>query len=233
MARTVAICQARLGSMRFPRKVLADVGGVPAVGRLLNNLATCKRLDDIVLAVPYGDRELIDLADKMGVNCFAGSENDVLSRYVGAAVVSDAETIVRITADCPLTDPALVDAAVDYYCGEDYLWIQGYPKGVGDIEVMSYGALAWAHRKATEPSDREHVVNWTIRNGVAKRPLCPSHLYRPDYRVCLDEPSDLAAIRHVLFVLDYPRTPTVEQVVEVLDTFPEIRDLNRAVVQVS
>lgn len=235
MGRVTAIVQCRVNSTRLPRKCFADIDGMPAVVRLLNNLTLCERLDDIVLAVPEGDYELIRLADDMHVNCYAGSEHDVLSRYAEAAWMFKADVIVRITADCPLLDPALVDDAIRRYRGQGYFHVSGYPRGCGDIELMAREALDKANKIEPKRSPRRQHV-WQAVEGVSENIAfepCPLPLRRPSYRVCLDEPADLTAINMVLQMLDHPKTPSVADIVWVLDRNPSIRKVNEKVRQVS
>ena len=162
--KIIAVVQARLGSKRFPNKVLKEIGDIPMIGLLLSRLAKAKQIDQIVVAVPVGimNISLVEYVQKLGFKCFQGSEDDVLDRYVAAARQAEADVVVRITGDCPLVDPDLVDevvqgfklANVDYFSNIANLT---YPDGL-DIEVFSMQALERAGREAKDAFDREHVT---------------------------------------------------------------------------
>lgn len=235
--RVVAVVQARLGSERLPRKVLAPVGGRTALERLLDTLSTVAELDGVALAVPRGEAELVALGRRAGVRVFEGDERDVLSRYVGAARAFAADAVVRVTGDCPLLDPALVGDVVRRYraAPSDYLHVQGYPRGLGDAEVISAPALERAAREATEARDREHVMTYvTAHPGSFSVVIedAPPELRRPDLRVCVDEPADLAVVRAVVDAIgrDGRPLPTAE-IIRFLDRRPEIARLNADVRQ--
>lgn len=170
--RVVAIVQARLGSTRLPGKVLADIGGKPMLARVIERLGRCRRLEDVVVAIPdtYED-EAIDAAVWVQAPClFAlGPEHDVLSRYMIAARSFGADVIVRITADCPLIDPEVVDAAVAKLTADPsrYDFVSNgirrtFPKGL-DVEVMFRDTLERLNRLATSAYDREHVCVYAYR----------------------------------------------------------------------
>ena len=124
--KIIAIVQARMGSKRLPNKVMKKINSVPMIGLLLARLAKAKELDQIVVATSIDSKNLtlVEYVRTLGYACEQGSENDVLERYVGAAKAHQADVVVRITGDCPLVDPELVDecvrsfraAQVDYFC---------------------------------------------------------------------------------------------------------------------
>ena len=202
MGRPVAIVQARIGSQRLPGKVLADLAGAPLLARLVERVRAARTIADVVIATPDGpgDAAIRALAADLGAGCFAGSEDDVLARYAGAAARFDADPIVRITADCPLIDPALIDACVGRFLdgGWDHVSVGGeFPDGL-DTEVVAASALARAHAEARLRSEREHVTPF-----VWKRPerfRCTTVVFpepRGGCRWTVDEPRDLAFVRAV------------------------------------
>ena len=169
--KTVAIVQARLGSTRLPDKVLKPVGGRPMIALLLARLARCRELDQIVVATADDARNqpLADQVAALGYACFRGSEHDVLERFVGAARMAQADAVVRITGDCPLMDPALVDEAVRRFRSSavDYLSYVApatFPDGL-DIEVFSSAALLRASQETDRAFDREHVTPYLRESG--------------------------------------------------------------------
>ena len=113
--RTLAVVQARLGSTRYPRKVLSDLAGSPSIEVLLNRLSRSRLVDEVVVAIPDGsaDDELHNVISRLGVRVFRGSESDVLSRFEGAIAGSSADLVARLTGDCPLVDPTIVDSLIE------------------------------------------------------------------------------------------------------------------------
>ena len=185
--RVVAIVQARVGSARFPNKVLKESLGKPLIGHLLQRLERSSTLGKIVVAIPSStvNDKLALVASSFGASVFRGSELDVLDRFVGAAKQHEAEVYVRITADCPLVCFDLVDRVVtDFLFKElDYAAIGlSFPDGL-DVEVMSRETLLNAGEEARDDYDREHVTPFMRRNVP------------PDKRITLEHDSDLSKIR--------------------------------------
>lgn len=166
MSRTVAIVQARMTSTRLPGKVMADFCGAPLLARMVERIGRAQRLDAVVVATTdrASDDPVAALAGELEVGVYRGEEMDVLGRMAGAAEAARADTVVRLTADCPLHDPALIDAAVaGYEAGAwDYYGNavdRTYPDGL-DVEVFSRDALERAAAEARHPFLREHVTPW-------------------------------------------------------------------------
>ena len=198
------IVQARAGSSRLPRKVLEPLGAKTVLDRVLDRCARIAAADRIVCAIPEGsaDDPVADAARAAGAEVFRGSERDVLSRYAGAARMAGADTVVRITSDCPFIDPDMVDQLVALFreSGADYAnntLMPGFPRGL-DCEVLPAEGLFRAEREASDPAEREHVTPW-IRNRPDVRLAC---LKGPGgaaagWRWTLDYPEDLAFCRAV------------------------------------
>ena len=162
--KTVAIVQARMGSSRLPNKVMLPICGKPMIGHILDRLSKSQELDEIILATSDNDANspLIDYVKGLGFDVEIGSEVDVLQRYLDAALNRKADVVVRITGDCPLVDPLLVDEAIrDFKTEEiDYLSnvnVPTFPDGL-DIEVFSYSALLKSSLDDLTSSQREHVT---------------------------------------------------------------------------
>jgi len=169
MAKTIAVIQARMGSTRLPGKILKPILGVPMLARMLDRVKQAKKLDTIVLATTdkSEDDATATLATEAGVMVFRGSESDVLDRFYQAAKQAGAETVVRMTGDCPLMDPVVIDSVLAHFEDAngrvDYCGIpSNYPEGL-DIEVFTFSALEEAAREARLPSEREHVTPY-IKN---------------------------------------------------------------------
>ena len=214
MGKTVAIIQARMGSTRLPGKVLMDVNGVPAIQHVLTRTARAKHVDEVWLACSNldGDDPLAEFAEKIGFPVFRGDEKDVLSRYVAAAAESNADTIVRITGDCPMIDPGVIDLVLDRFAAGDVDYVsniveRSYPDGL-DVEAFSRDALDTAGREAQDDILREHVTPY-IRGVLGDR------YPRGDFRIAsvtngadfghlrwtLDEPEDLLFLRRLMGAL--------------------------------
>lgn len=202
--KTVAIIQARVGSSRFPAKVLADIGGEPMLARVVGRVRQARLLDQVVVAttVAPADDAVEQLCQQLGIACFRGSEQDVLSRYHAAATEFQANLVVRLTADCPLLAPEVIDQVVAGFheSGADYasnVIPPTYPDGL-DTEAFSFAALDAAHREATLPSDREHVTPFIhTRPERFKRHNVEHREDLSAWRWTVDEQVDLDLVRAV------------------------------------
>ena len=170
MKKIVAIVQARMGSTRLPGKVMKIINGATVIELLLARLVESKLIDLIVVATSEEkeNRGLVDHVRQLGFNCEQGSENDVLERFHQTAEKYDADIVVRITGDCPLLDPQLVDDVIEGYLSADADYFSNilpstYPDGL-DVEVFSKAALDKAYLETADSSDREHVTTY-IRNS--------------------------------------------------------------------
>ena len=169
--RVVAIVQARMGSTRLPNKVMKKINGVPMIELILSRLSQSKELDQVVVATSVDPKNvpLVEHVKSLGYACEQGSENDVLQRYINAAKAHNADIVVRITGDCPLVDPELVDecirgfraSSVDYFSNINP---PTYPDGL-DIEVVTLAALNRAIVESDKPFDREHVTPYIRESG--------------------------------------------------------------------
>ncbi len=200
-----AVVQARMTSTRLPGKVLADIGGQPSLRLQMDRLRRASELDAIVVATSEdpSDDPISDLCRDMGVAVVRGPLLDVLERYRLAGEELAAEGIVRLTADCPFIDPAVVDRVVARWRAgsEDFVGNcvepRTYPVGM-DTEVVTWAALRTAADEATDPVDREHVTPF-VRSRPDRFPAARVDL-EPAYanvRLTLDTPEDLALLRDV------------------------------------
>jgi len=201
--KVVAIVQARMGSTRLPSKVMMTIGGVPMIELLLSRLAQSSEIDEIVLATSseVANQALVDHVRALGYLCVQGSENDVLDRYVVAARSANADAVVRITGDCPMVDPVLVDDIVRRFkdLGGDYCSNTDpatYPDGL-DVEVFSVGALFRAGDEALKRFDREHVTPYLRRADKFQQGSMKNDVDLSGLRWTVDEPADLEVIEAV------------------------------------
>lgn len=208
--KVVAIVQARMGSTRFPNKVMRMIGGAPMIELLLQRLSKASKIDEIVLATTEDPRNasLVAHVGHLGYPIYRGSEMDVLDRYYQAAIQTKADIIVRITGDCPLVDPELVDLLITTCIerGGDYASNTNpptYPDGL-DVEVFRFHTLEQAQRLAKMPFEREHVTPF-IRNSIAFSQVNQTH--GEDYsaeRWTVDEQDDFIVIQRI-FAHFHPR----------------------------
>jgi len=236
MARVVCVVQARMGSNRLPGKVLRELEGKPMLSHLLERLKLCRTFDQVVVATSLleQDRPVAELARREGLSCFCGDEDDVLSRYVGAACQTGAEVVVRITGDCPLIDPVTSDDAVRYFLANAYDYVAagvgtGFPRGL-DTEVFTREALWEADRLGRDNASREHVT-YFINHHPEMFNLgyyqAPPELRRPDWRLCVDEEDDFQLIREIYRRLCRPgEIVDVREVVHLLDREPHLAEIN-------
>lgn len=239
--RIIIIVQARMGSTRLPGKILKEVLQKPLLSYEIERLKQVKNAQEVIIATTTNqlDQAVIDLCQKEGMGVFRGSEEDVLGRYYEAAVLTKADVIVRITADCPLIDPRIIDKAIALFLDtkSDYDYLSNaqertYPRGM-DVEVFSRKALEKAYDEAHLPEEREHVTLYLYRHpekfhiGSFKRNLDAS-----SYRLTVDTAEDFALIKIVLEQL-YPQNPhfSLEEILKLLENHPEWYALNRHVQQ--
>ncbi len=171
--KTIAIIQARLGSTRLPGKVLRHVGGRTMIERVVERVQRCTRIDQVVIATSTktADQPLVEFCQRQGWDVYAGSEHDVLTRYVDAADEFSADRIVRITSDCPLIEPTLIDQTVELLSnapGTDYACNfhpqRRFPRGL-DCEVLTRDTLERLNDLALDNHYREHVTLYVYRNA--------------------------------------------------------------------
>lgn len=233
--KVVAIVQARLGSSRLPGKVLAEIAGRPMLGHVVGRLQRARRLHQVGVAtsdLPQDDA-LARFCEQEQWACVRGSERDVLDRYRQAADAFSADTIVRITADCPLLDPHVVDQVIARFedSGADYAsntLLHTFPDGL-DVEVFSRRALECAWQEARQPFEREHVTPY-LRTAPAVRRANLAYEGDPDARAqrwTVDDERDLEFVRRVYDVLGASPGFAMGQVLALLTRRPELRQLNQ------
>lgn len=206
--KVVAIVQARMGSTRLPNKVMIKIGGEPMIGLLLGRLSRSRKISQIIVATSIDPRNqpLVDYVTKIGYSCVQGSEDDVLERYLQAAESAQADVIVRITGDCPLIDPALIDEAVRCYVNSDVDYFSNvnpatYPDGL-DTEVFSMTALRRAAAESRDSFDREHVTSYLRREGSFKQKCMLHEEDLSQLRWTVDESADVKVVNAVFRYFD-------------------------------
>jgi spore coat polysaccharide biosynthesis protein SpsF len=233
------ILQARMGSTRLPGKVLMKINNNSSIEFQINRINQAKRVDKIILATTDGtlDDPVEELCRLNDILIYRGSENDVLDRYYRCAKIHDLSTIVRLTADCPLVDPVVIDAAINTfqknkldYCSntvppESSQWPDG-----SDVEVFSFNALEKAFFEATTKEDREHVTFYFWRNNSKKFKThqISNNKDWSKYRFTIDYPEDYEAVKLIVkeFYKDNKIDFTTEDIVNLLEQRSDITSLN-------
>lgn len=236
--KTVAVIQARMGSTRLPGKVLMPLLGAPMLTRVVERTRRAMTVDEVVVATTThpADDVIAAIGGEHAWPVVRGSEMDLLDRYVAAARAHDADVIVRITSDCPLVDPELVDAVVRRLAADaaDYASDTLPPRTVAlglDVEAMTRATLERADAEDQDPTWREHVTPYIYRHperfrltGVA----LPEDL--SGYRWCVDTADDLEVVRRIYEALGTDRFGW-RDVLEVVRANPDWALLNAHVQQ--
>jgi len=232
----VVIVQARMGSSRLPGKVMKNVLGKPLISYLLERVSRAKKVDKIILATTSKteDNVLADYANSIGHDVFRGSEDDVLSRYYEAfksiGSNDNENSIVRITGDCPLVEPKLIDKVIDKYIDEDMDYVALTPdfaEGL-DVEIFSESLLNQAFNEAKLPSEREHVALFFHNNSkFFKMSRVENDVDDSHYRITVDELEDFGVIKSIIEYFDKNNLKlNFKNIKHYLDTHQEIFNLN-------
>jgi spore coat polysaccharide biosynthesis protein SpsF len=235
------IIQARMGSTRLPGKSLKEVLGRPLLAYLIDRLKRVKGSPPIILATTTkaADNVLINYASGMEIDSFRGSEDNVLERFYLAAKARHLDVIVRVTADCPLIDPAVIDQTIKTYV-ENYPKIdyvsntltRTYPRGM-DVEVFSFRALERAYREATQKDELEHVTPYIYRHPeIFALKGVEFGTDQSQHRWTVDTPEDFELIRRLIEAL-YPKNPhfSLGDLLKQMESHPEWAAINSHIQQ--
>lgn len=236
--KTVAIVQARMGSSRLPGKVMADISGATMLARVVERVRAATRIDAVTIATTEAahDDAVAREAERIGCGVFRGSEHDVLDRYLGAARAANADAIVRVTSDCPLLDPGVIDDVVAAlgpdvdYASNTHL--RSFPRGL-DVEALHRDALERLARLGTSPAAREHVTAFVMEQPQLFRIRQVTALRDDsDLRWTVDAPEDLALVRtlYALFELDRHLLP-YRELADRMRARPSLATMNVHVIQ--
>lgn len=234
----VAIIQARMGSTRLPGKALLPLAGESMLDRVINRTRRAVLVSEVIVATSTqaADDKIVELGEKNGWKTFRGSEPDVLDRYYRTAQHSQAEVVVRITSDCPLIEPQIIDQAVREFLagGVDYvsntLSPRTFPRGL-DVEVFSFACLERAWNDAKDQAEREHVTLYIYRHPekFTLKGITNSSDYS-DMRWTVDTPEDLAFVRRIYDHFGHDRF-TWHEVLTLLEENPAWLNINAHVKQ--
>lgn len=237
--KIIGILQARCSSTRLPGKVLRPIMGKPMLLQQIERLQQSKRLSNIVVATSdtAADDPLARLCLDHKIECYRGDLNDVLDRFYQAAVKYNALHIARLTGDCPLTDPAVIDYVIESYAesGVDYAsnaLEPSYPDGL-DVEIFNIATLKQAWEKAQLPSEREHVTPYIHKHTDVFKVLSVKHTEDLSIlRWTVDNPEDFAFVSRVYDAL-YPKNPkfNTADVLNLISNEPDLASVNSHLVR--
>lgn len=237
----VIIVQARMGSKRLPGKVLKPVLQKPLIAYLLERLKRCLQVDKIVLATSVDSQNhlLEPICKQFDIPIYYGSEEDVLGRYEEVSNKVGADIIIRISGDCPLIDPAIIDKVINYYLDHcntfDYVsntLQRTYARGM-DVEVFSAKALHETAIEAKRPFEREHVTPYIYQHPEKfKLGSIEDTQNKSDLRLTVDTHDDLLLIEKIIEDL-YPKNKnfTYSDILNVLKQNPAWKEINRHIIQ--
>lgn len=256
MTKAIAIIQGRMSSSRLPGKVLLDLGGQPMLQRVIERVKLANKIDEIIVATSAdtSDDPIEFWCKAHGIACYRGSLHDVLDRFHGAAIASAADVIVRVTADCPFIDPALIDTAIGQMDEEvngrkpDFCanrlpppFHRTYPIGL-DVEVCTFAALHAAWQDAKELFHREHVMPYLYEGtdlqnlpngnqwGISKAGFCVavlnSSVDHGEVRWTVDTAQDLQFAKEMYSYLPNNITYSWQEMLAITQRHPEIAAIN-------
>jgi len=235
--KVVAILQARTSSSRLPNKVLLPILGKPMIEHQIDRMSFCKNIDQLVVATSNdkSDDTIENLCNKLGISCFRGDLHDVLDRFYQAAKLLKPDHIVRLTGDCPLIDPKVIDAVITKHLDDRADYTSNccpptYPDGL-DVEVLRFSVLKESWEKAVLPSNREHVTlyvrekdnNYQLSNYIGDVDLS-------EMRWTVDEPKDLEFVTKVYEELYHINNNfNTADILELLEDNDDISFINSAI----
>lgn len=238
--KLVAIIQARLGSTRLPGKALKDINGRTMLARVVRRAGRSSMIDKLVVATTEkkADDAIVSQCESLGVSTFRGSEEDVLDRYYQAARAFSADCVVRITSDCPLIDPEIIDRVLQAFLDDGLDYASNtlectYPRGL-DVEVFTFDALEKARREASEDFQHVHVTPYIYQHPEQFRILSVSGEENwSRYRWTVDTREDLALIRTVYAKIDRDDLFSWRDVLELFRKEPNLVEVNSHICQKS
>ncbi|OFZ16578.1 MAG: hypothetical protein A2X86_12340 [Bdellovibrionales bacterium GWA2_49_15] len=235
--KILAITQARIGSTRLPNKVLKKIGEKTLLQMHLERVQRSKLINQLIVATTdeIGVEGIVEVANLVGIKTFKGNLNDVLDRFYSAYKIFGADAIVRVTSDCPLIDPSLIDSVIKLFCDSGHDYVSNtlnptFPDGV-DVEVFKATALEQAWHEATLKSDREHVSAYIWKNSTFlgkdkfKSSCFENNPNYSQYRLTVDTPDDFVRIEKLVEMIgdDGPWLDYVSCIQEHEDIFDKIK----------
>ncbi len=240
--KVLCIIQARMGSERLKGKVMMDLGGKPMIEHTLSRVAGSDTVDQVVLATSTmpSEEPMVAYLKKAGWPVFCGEENNVLKRYVDCEAVYGGDIIIRVTGDCPLIDPDIIDMVVKYFMINDFDYVRldvpdTFIRGF-DVEVFTKEAMKRVYEETQKIEGdspyKEHVTLYMYRHpeefkiGYVKG----SEKYQKDYRLCVDTREDYELVKNVYEHFGNEFVSAAD-IVTYLDNNPDVAALNGEIVQ--
>ena len=206
MTKIVASIEARMGSSRLPGKVMLDIEGKPAIGRLIERLNKSKLIDDLIIATTTNVKDdiLCNWAEKNNIHYYRGDEYNVLNRVFNAHLMMSSDHVVEVTGDCPLIDHEIIDQGIEIYLSNDYDVVTNvvkpsYSQGI-DVQIFKFELLKWVEENINDRVVKEHVSIHFYENPHKYKTyhmLAPKELYAPNIRMQLDYKEDLIFIKKI------------------------------------
>jgi len=238
MSKITVIIQARTGSCRFPQKVLEKIEGNYMIWHVINRIKQIQSVDQIVLATTClnEDKKLLDIAKELNILTFSGHENDVLSRFYDCANKMGGDPIIRITGDCPLIDPFLVNEMLQFFLKNDFDYVSNriiptFPDGL-DVEIFSYDALKICKFNATLNSELEHVTPYILKNPTKFKLFnFKNKNDLSNFRWCVDEQRDLTFVKKIYEQLKPNLIFSMSDVLNVIKNNPSLLKINNGIIR--
>lgn len=203
--KNLCIIQARAGSIRLPGKVLLEVDGISLLEYQMKRVRQAKKIDKIVVATTNQktDDKIEKLCKKINIDCFRGSEDDVLDRYYQCSLLyPQYKNIIRITGDCPLIDPVVIDNVITFFEKNKFDYASNvlsetFPDGM-DVEIFTSNALHESAQKSKLGSEREHMTQYIIKNKKFKKGNFAAENDWPHFRLTVDNPEDFEVVKFLI-----------------------------------
>jgi spore coat polysaccharide biosynthesis protein SpsF len=233
----IAIIQARMGSSRLPKKVLIDIEGTPSLKFMIDRVKKSQLIDKIIIATTTNkeDDEIVEFCCNNDILYHRGSENDVLDRYYQSAKKYQANTIVRLTSDCPLIDPKLIDQTINLFKQKNVDYASNtvppdkkkYPDG-SDVEVFSFEALKKSWTETEDHKDREHVTFYLWKRGQGFKTIMLDNKYDwGKYRITIDYKEDVDLVREIVRKLNNKNLfGSTKEIIEIIEDNEELFRIN-------
>jgi len=238
MHNVTVLIQARVGSSRFPQKVLKKIEGKPMIWHVVNRVKQTNLVNQIALVTTKldEDKKLLDIANELGVIGITGDENNVLKRFYDCASQINADPIIRITGDCPLIDPFLIDEMIKFFLEHDYDYISNriiptFPDGL-DIEIFSYTALRSAILNSKLSSELEHVTPYISKNPQKFKLFnFQNNVDLSQMRWCVDEKEDLVFVKKIFEKLSPKFIFSMDEILKILKNEPTLLQINNKIIR--